>query len=108
MSLTKCSQWGAEGAEIALDIVLDKRDVVGVRIVSFDVHHAELENTRQEEVVALQASCEINQQEAATVRSELADQAHEVVAREVTHKARVADLETNIAASDVRASQVGQ
>lgn len=64
---------GRRERETALDIVLDKCDVLVVRITSLDVYCIELNNVQQEEAIVLQTLYETRQQEVNTVRREFAD-----------------------------------
>lgn len=87
-----------------MDIILDNCDVVEVRLASVDVHHAELENQRQDEVVILQASHNTLQGQVDALRHKIADEDREAVVRAEARKARIMKLKDDLVVSRVRST----
>ncbi|EKM48128.1 uncharacterized protein PHACADRAFT_203208, partial [Phanerochaete carnosa HHB-10118-sp] len=93
---------GIEGAQVALDIVLDKCDVVEARLASLDVHHNELENRREKEVVVLQASGDAFQERLDNLRLEIADEDREAAILTEAHETRIEKLKDDIVVSQAK------
>ncbi|GJE93257.1 hypothetical protein PsYK624_094160 [Phanerochaete sordida] len=96
---------GLEGAQVVVDIIMDKCEVAEARLASLDSHQRQVENQQRQEIVNEQTNCSQLLTQRHTLRRVMGEETREAELRAEAHEARIEKLQVDVAASEVKVSE---
>ncbi|GJE93298.1 hypothetical protein PsYK624_094570 [Phanerochaete sordida] len=96
---------GLEGAQVVLDIIMDKCEVAEARLASLDIHQRKVENQQRQEMNDVQMDCIQLRTRLHTLRHDMVEENREAELRAEAHGARTEKLQVDVAASEVKVSE---
>ncbi|GJE93278.1 hypothetical protein PsYK624_094370 [Phanerochaete sordida] len=94
-----------EGAQVVVDIIMDKCEVAEARLASLDNHQRQVENQQRQEIDNVQANCGQLLSQRRTLHHDMVEETQEAELRAEAHEARIEKLEVDIAASEGKVTE---